>query len=101
MIDKQNSEHAVLTADQAENWHVCGVIVQFQPHKQADVEQALLAIPNTEIAGVDVEEGKMVVIMQSAYYRELVRLMEQARDIDGVITLSLVYHQDDFQQDNE
>lgn len=39
--------------------------------------------------------GKLVVVMQSHDQHILLEQMEQARDIDGVITVSLVYHQQD------
>lgn len=54
-----------------------------------------LAIPYTEIPALDAETGKLVVVMQSHDQHLLHQQMEATRDIDGVIDVSLVYHQQD------
>ncbi len=78
----------------SEEWHVCGLVVQANPQKIAQVKTALLAIPHTEIPAED-EKGKLVVVMQSDDPQVLLNNMENSRNIDGVIDLSLIYHQQD------
>ncbi|PJG83708.1 nitrate reductase [Caviibacterium pharyngocola] len=86
--------------DEAKDWHVCGLVVQVNPQKIAQIRTALSAIPHTEISAEDAEKGKMVVVMQSHDQHVLFENMENARQIDGVITLSLVYHQQDETAEN-
>ncbi|QEH17257.1 chaperone NapD [Histophilus somni] len=78
----------------AEEWHVCSLIIQVNPQKIAQVKTALLTIPHTEIPAED-EKGKLVVVMQSDDPQVLLNHMENSRNIDGVIDLSLIYHQQD------
>lgn len=84
-----------ITMDNAKEWHVCGVIVQCRPEKIQAIQTALLAIEHTEIPAVNETEGKIVAVMQSHDQHLLLDNMEQARNIEGVITVSLVYHQQD------
>lgn len=84
-----------ITIENAQDWHVCGLVVQVNPRKIHQIQTALLAIPHTEIPAIDEEKGKLVVVMQSHHQQQLLEQMEAARQIDGVITVSLVYHQQD------
>ncbi|QLB13947.1 nitrate reductase [Bisgaardia hudsonensis] len=86
--------------EKANDWHVCGLVVQVNPQKIEKIKTALLAIPDTEVPTMDKEKGKIVVVMQSNSSKNLLENMEKARDIDGVITVSLVYHQQDENQPN-
>ncbi|MDP8033199.1 chaperone NapD [Pasteurella atlantica] len=79
----------------SQEWHVCGLVVQTRPENVATVKEILLNVANTEIPAVDKEKGKIVVVMQSQDQRELLENMENARNIEGVIAVSLVYHQQD------
>ncbi|AWX14845.1 nitrate reductase [Mergibacter septicus] len=86
-----------VTIENAKEWHVCSLIVQGLPTKLAQIKQALLAISLTEIYASDDQNGKIVVVMQSHNQRQLLQQIEDARNIDGVITVSLVYHQQDVE----
>lgn len=77
----------------AEPWQVCGVIVQGNVAKIDAIRTALLQLPETEVHAVNAESGKIVAVMQGQSQKALAKRMEQARDIDGVITVSLVYHE--------
>ena len=85
-----------ISMENAQEWHVCGVVVQGRPEKLDQISAALLAVPHTEIHGSDPKLGKLVVVMQSHNQRILLENMENARNIDGVINVSLVYHQQDL-----
>ena len=87
----------VIGMNEAKDWHVCGLVVQGNPKKIAAIQTALLAIPHTEIPVVDEQLGKLVVVMQSHHQRILYDNMEAVKDIDGVIDVSLAYHQQDEQ----
>ncbi|TDQ56658.1 periplasmic nitrate reductase chaperone NapD [Mesocricetibacter intestinalis] len=77
------------------DWHVCGLVVQCRIQKINEIQTALLAIEGTEIPGADADKGKLVVVMQSHDQQILLENMERARNIKGVIAVSLVYHEQD------
>ena len=87
-----------ITAESARDWHVVGRIVQGNPEKMAAIQTALLAIEHTEVPTFDAKMGKMVVVMQSHDQHLLLDKMESVKDIDGVINVSLVYHEQDEQK---
>ncbi|PVZ82857.1 nitrate reductase [Serratia sp. S1B] len=78
-------------------WHVCGLMVQARPEKFPLLIPALLAIPETEIPTQDQQQGKLVVVMQAACSQMLLEHIESVRNLDGVLAVSLVYHQQDEQ----
>lgn len=79
------------------SWHVCSLIVQVNPKKVAEVKDALCAFPETEVPGLNEDEGKLIVVMQSDDPDRLFAQIESVRDIPGVLAVSLVYHQQDEQ----
>ena len=87
-----------LSLESAKDWHVVGLIIQGNPEKFAVIRTALLAIEHTEIPTFDEKFGKMVVVMQSHDQHILLEKMESVKDIDGVINVSLVYHEQDEQK---
>lgn len=76
-----------------QNWYVCSLIIQAHPEKLTTVKQALLQLPDTEIHGEKTAEGKLVVVMEANHQRVLVERMDAARNIEGVIVVSLIYSQ--------
>ena len=85
----------MITMENAKDWHVCGLVVQGEPQKIMQIQTALLAIPHTEIPLADDTAGKLVVLMQSDQQRILFDNMESVKHIDGVLDVSLAYHQQD------
>ncbi|MBI0276816.1 chaperone NapD [Hafnia alvei] len=80
-----------------EMWHVCGLVVQAKPEAVPAVAEALAAMPETEVAAIEQEKGKLVVVMQSEDSNALLDRIESARNVAGVLAVSLVYHQQDEQ----
>ncbi|WP_127959968.1 chaperone NapD [Serratia microhaemolytica] len=78
-------------------WHVSGLMVQARPEMFPTLIPALLTIPETEIPAQDQQQGKLVVVMQAASSQQLLENIESARNLDGVLAVSLVYHQQDEQ----
>ena len=78
-----------------EMWHVCGLVVQAKPEAVPAVAEALAAMPETEVAATEQEKGKLVVVMQSEDSNALLDRIESARNVAGVLAVSLVYHQQD------
>lgn len=81
-------------------WHVCSLIVQFEPKRKDDVSAALLKIPETEIVGLNVQECKFVVLIESTDEISLPERIESIQFIEGVLAVSLVYHQQDEQPED-
>ncbi|NTX81425.1 chaperone NapD [Serratia proteamaculans] len=78
-------------------WHVSGLVVQARPEKIPRLVADLLAIADTEIPAQDQPNGKLVVVMQAACSDQLLEKIESVRNLDGVLAVSLVYHQQDTQ----
>lgn len=78
-------------------WHVSGLMVQARPEKFSALIPALLAISETEIPAQDQQQGKLVVVMQAARSQALLEKIESVRNLEGVLAVSLVYHQQDEQ----
>lgn len=89
------ADNVTLTIENSPEWHVCSLILQCNPKKIDKIQTALLAIPDTEIPAADAEKGKLVVVMQSYDEYKLLNDMEGIRDIEGVIDVTLVYHERD------
>lgn len=87
-----------LVAKDIQDWHVVGLIVQANPKKMAAIQTALLEIEHTEIPTFDERMGKLVVVMQSHDQHILLDNMESVNNIDGVINVSLIYHEQDEQK---
>ncbi|OOF86286.1 chaperone NapD [Rodentibacter ratti] len=87
-----------LVAKDIQDWHVVGLIVQTNPKKMAAIQTALLEIEHTEIPTFDEKMGKLVVVMQSHDQHILLDNMESVNNIDGVINVSLIYHEQDEQK---
>lgn len=81
--------------DKTPLWQVCSAVVQCAVEKTLGICAALNALPDTEVHAVNAEQGKIVVIMQGNSQKELANRMDAAREIDGVLTVLLVYHQID------
>ncbi|MGV6987924.1 chaperone NapD [Testudinibacter sp. P80/BLE/0925] len=79
--------------ENANEWHVCGVVVQCRPQDMSTVKNALQQLEYTDVSAVDENAGKLVVVMESHNQGVLLERMEAARNISGVLALSLVYHQ--------
>ncbi|MBW7983518.1 chaperone NapD [Enterobacillus tribolii] len=80
-----------------ELWHVCSLVVQARPEAIPEVIRELESWPGTEVAVSEQKEGKLVVVMQDDDTGVLLDRIESARNVAGVLAVSLVYHQQDEQ----
>jgi len=78
-------------------WHVSSLFVQTRPDATESVTQLLNAMANTEVAASEEATGKLVVVMEAACSAALIERIESARNLAGVLAVSLVYHQQDEQ----
>ncbi|WP_439240572.1 chaperone NapD [Lonepinella sp. BR2474] len=76
--------------NQSENWYVCSLVVQAKPAKLAQVKADILAIPHTEIHAENAREGKLVVTIESDRQLALADRIDDVKEINGVIVVSLI-----------
>ena len=72
------------------NWYVCSLVVQAKPAKLEQVKADILKIAHAEIHGEKAEEGKLVVTIESDRQLALADRIDEVKDIDGVIVVSLI-----------
>lgn len=78
-----------------DTWHVCSLVVQSSAELLAAVSQSITDIPEAEVVTVSEDGCKLVVVMQSDDADLLYQKIESIQYIDGVLAVSLVYHQQD------
>lgn len=71
-------------------WHIASFIVTARPERIAAVIDAALKLPQTELAAQDA--SKLVLVLEGAHRGELMDRVDTLRDLEGVITVNLVYH---------
>lgn len=76
--------------DLNKNWYVCSLVVQTKPAKLEQVQADILNIPHSEIHGVKAEEGKIIVTIESDRQLALADRIDEVKEIDGVIVVSLI-----------
>ncbi|AWI51947.1 reductase [Actinobacillus porcitonsillarum] len=76
--------------DLNKNWYVCSLVVQAKPAKLEQVQADILNIPHSEIHGVKAEEGKIIVTIESDRQLALADRIDEVKEIDGVIVVSLI-----------
>lgn len=84
-----------LPAQTQQPWQVCSLYLQVNPAKFNDVQTALLKIKNSEIPASQQATGKIILLLSSNQPHQLIDDIESIKDIDGVLSVSLVYHQQD------
>ena len=76
-------------------WQVCSLYLQVNPAKFNAVQTALLNIDNSEIPASQQATGKIILLLSSNQPHQFIDDIESIKDIDGVLSVSLVYHQQD------
>lgn len=71
-------------------WHIASFIVTARLERIAAVIDAALKLPQTELAAQ--EGSKLVLVLEGAHRGELMDRVDTLRDLEGVITVNLVYH---------
>ena len=89
----------ILSMEEAKDWHVVGLVVQGNPKKIPAFVPHFQPFHTQEVPTFDEKIGKIVAVMQSHDQHILLNNMESVKDIDGVITVSLIYHQQDEQSE--
>ena len=79
------------------DWHICSFIVQFLPKDAPAIAIEISSIEEAEIVAMSADEGKLILLMESEDADILYQKIQSVQDIPGVLAVSLVYHQ----QENE
>jgi nitrate reductase NapD len=72
--------------------HISSFILYCRPEKQQSVEQGLSAVEHVELHGKD-GNGKFVLVTEAPHQGIILDRIEQINQLDGVIDVSMVYHQ--------
>ncbi|AIE06217.1 Periplasmic nitrate reductase component NapD [Salmonella enterica subsp. enterica serovar Typhimurium] len=79
------------------NWQVCSLVVQAKSQNIAAIGTQLNTLPGCEVALSDVESGQLIVVAEADQSETLMQTIESVRNVEGVLAVSLVYHQQDEQ----
>ncbi|MGE4281984.1 MAG: chaperone NapD [Magnetospirillum sp.] len=80
--------------------NICGVLVHVVPARRHQVKAALEAKPGVEIHTMT-DDGKMVVIVEDAAGEWAGSIITSFHDVDGVLSVALVYHHFDKDLEGE
>ena len=73
--------------------HIASLIVRVRPEVAVALANRIAAAPDAEVHAV--EDGKIVVVLESATERGLADRMDELRAEPDVLFVNLVYHQVD------
>lgn len=72
--------------------HISSLVVLTKPDQMQSVKSSIEKLPGTEIHA-ESENGKLVVVLETANQTYITDVIEKINDLDHVLTTSLVYHQ--------
>lgn len=78
--------------------NICGVLVHVVPRDRNRIKAALEALPGVEVHTMT-DDGRLVVIVEDADGQWAGATITSFHDIEGVLSVALVYHH--FDQDLE
>lgn len=77
--------------------HISSLIIQAPQTYFSALQSTLGQFPRLEIAAIDAAKGKIIVVFEANTLLELDQMMATIKDLEGVITVTLVYHHVDQQ----
>lgn len=89
--------------------HYCGVspctltgkfaacVVQAKSERISDISTQLNAFDGCEVAVSDAPSGQLIVVVEAEDSETLIQTIESVRNVEGVLAVSLVYHQQEEQ----
>ena len=72
--------------------HIASFIVHCRPAYLPQVVERIPQLPLTEVTHRS-DSGKLVVVAERGSARDITRLTETLTDLDGVLSVNMVYHQ--------
>lgn len=79
------------------NWQVCSLVAQAKSQHITAIRAQLETLPGCEVALSDVKSGQLIVVVEAEQGEALMQTIESVRNVEGVLAVSLVYHQQDEQ----
>ncbi|XNM75940.1 chaperone NapD [Escherichia coli] len=80
------------------NWQVCSLVVQAKSERISDISTQLSGFPGCEVAVSDAPSGQLIVVVEAEDSETLIQtIVESVRNVEGVLAVSLVYHQQEEQ----
>ncbi|MED9090833.1 chaperone NapD [Escherichia marmotae] len=79
------------------NWQVCSLVVQTKSERISDISTQLNAFDGCEVAVSDAPSGQLIVVVEAEDSETLIQTIESVRNVEGVLAVSLVYHQQEEQ----
>lgn len=70
--------------------HVAGSLVHARAEQAAEVCAAIAAMPRAELAQAS-PDGRLVVVLEGASARDIVSVLDDIRNVPGVLNVALVY----------
>jgi len=80
-----------------DDWHIVSLIAYCRPERFTAFKQRLQQQPFTEHHADD-EHAKLIITIEASTTSELSQRMDLLRDDPDLLTLQMVYHQDDSVQ---
>lgn len=81
----------MLDEDQNAAVHISSALVRTLPERQGEVEQAIAALPCSEI--FHAEKGRIIVILEGSSSGAIGSRLAEISLLDGVISANMVYEQ--------
>ncbi|MCA1908674.1 MAG: chaperone NapD [Magnetospirillum sp.] len=80
--------------------NICGVLVHVVPARRQQIRAELEARPGVEVHTMT-DDGKLVVVVEDAEGQWAGSIITSFHDIDGVLSVALVYHHFDKDLEGE
>ena len=71
--------------------HISSIVVHGQPANVATISRTIDALPGAEVHGSS-DQGKLVVTLEANTERELLETIEAINELQGVLSVALVFH---------
>ncbi|MEL4180206.1 chaperone NapD [Roseateles sp. PN1] len=75
----------------SEELHITSLVVHAVTSSVAQVIEAIAALPDAQVHGVDAARGKLVVTLEAATSAAILDQIELIRQAPGVLTVAMVY----------
>ena len=74
-------------------WQVCSLVVRIKKQQISAAGEAIARLAGCEVALSDPDAGTLIVVIEGDGGRALPDTIESVRNVEGVLAVSLAYHQ--------
>lgn len=72
--------------------HVSSLIVHLNKQKAESIKTSINLLVGAEVITIS-PEGKAIVVLEAPHQRQIMEVIDQINEFDGVINTGLVYHE--------